>query len=211
MASQDASRCRVEDEGNPFSTRYVRPGKLAFRFAENDSAAAVVRRLRAGEWNGAILGPHGSGKTTLLAALRPELEAQGRVVVMLTVRQEARLPMRFSRLLRLKRGTLLIVDGYEQLGIFARALLRWARRLRGFGLLITAHESQPGVEAVYVTKPCLSVAKELVGDLMADRLDLEVDHDTIREAFDATGGDVREMLFCLYDDYERGRRASDRQ
>src|SRR5438045_9395885 len=69
------SRVGVLPRVNPFSSRFVEPGAIPFRFPSPGGLADVVRRLdEAGGW-GQVVGPHGSGKSTLLAALLPALTA----------------------------------------------------------------------------------------------------------------------------------------
>ncbi|TWU48491.1 hypothetical protein Poly51_43890 [Rubripirellula tenax] len=69
---------------NPFCTRFVRPGALAYRFdcgskdgvksdvradnTDEDAFDSIVRYLKSSRV-GLIVGPHGSGKSTLLASL----------------------------------------------------------------------------------------------------------------------------------------------
>ncbi len=64
-----SQQTRAAAQSNPFSTRFVRPGALAYRFPPGESAATLVERLAASGWRGQIVGPHGSGKSTLVAAL----------------------------------------------------------------------------------------------------------------------------------------------
>ena len=67
------TRVGVLPRVNPFSTRFVEPGAIAYRFPNADGLAALVRRLdETGGW-GQLVGPHGSGKSTLLASLLPAL------------------------------------------------------------------------------------------------------------------------------------------
>ncbi|HEX4148756.1 MAG TPA: hypothetical protein VHY20_07205, partial [Pirellulales bacterium] len=125
---------------NPFATRYVRPGAIAYRWPPGESAAALVDRLAACGWWGEIAGPHGSGKSTLLAALVQPLQTAGRRVLMFTLEEGMRrLPAGRKRLAAASRETLVIVDGYEQLSAWARWALKFACRRRRCGLLVSTH------------------------------------------------------------------------
>jgi energy-coupling factor transporter ATP-binding protein EcfA2 len=189
---------------NPFATRYVRPGALEYVFSEGDSAAAVVDRLAAAGWRGAIVGRHGSGKSTLLAALRPELSARGRKLAWCELHDgQRRLPVTLEPR-ELGPAGLVVVDGYEQLGGVARARLRWRCRRRGWGLLVTAHRPV-GLPTLLETAPSPALAQALVRRLTAGRPQ-QIDEEEVAAAFAAHAGDVRETLFALYDLYEARQR-----
>ncbi|HVX09644.1 MAG TPA: hypothetical protein VHC22_00445 [Pirellulales bacterium] len=190
--------------GNPFSTRRTRPGAMRFRFDHGEDETTVVERLRALDWWAQIVGPHGSGKSTLVAALRPALAAAGRDVRLVGLHQgDRRLPISVEEWRRFTPATQLIVDGYEQLGPFAR--WRVARRCRrqGCGLLVTTH-TDLGFTTLFTTDPCLDLAVALVRQLLPPGDDTIGDTD-IEAAWRANGGNLREMLFALYDLFEQRR------
>ena len=189
---------------NPFSTRHTRPGAIAFRFDDGESIEALVDRLREQDWWGQIVGPHGSGKSTLLAALLPALEAAGRQVELVTLHQgERRLPFDRTSWSRFSSSTQLVVDGYEQLGWFARWSLARSCRRQGCGLLVTAH-CDVGLPALFTTQPSLELAREIVRGLVGTDEALFTDAD-IESAWTARHGNLREMLFDLYDLFEARR------
>ncbi|MBL8827336.1 MAG: hypothetical protein JNM18_10140, partial [Planctomycetaceae bacterium] len=100
---------------NPFATRWVRPGAIAFQFPSGDSPEQLLARLAEHRGWGEIRGPHGSGKSTLLATLVPILEQAGRVVIALELHDgQRRLPRPLGEL-PIDARTTVIVDGYEQL------------------------------------------------------------------------------------------------
>src|SRR5262245_62831976 len=105
---------------NPFSTRFVRPGAIPYQFVDGADVAALATRLEGQGWWGQIVGPHGSGKSTLLATLLPELRRRRRVVVV-ELHADRR---RFLELAWSREPTLLVVDGHEQLGWWARRRVR---------------------------------------------------------------------------------------
>lgn len=203
-------------EGNPFSTRFTRPGALPFHFDEGEDASHVVGQLRQHNWFGQIIGPHGSGKSTLLAALRPALEAEGRDVRLVQLRQSERPLNRIAAAVlgdrhasleqlaprRLTPVTQLIVDGYEQLGPVARWVIKARCRRRGCGLLVTSHRDA-GLPTIYSTRPSLALAVAIVRRLTAAAD--AIDDADVEAAWLAHGGNLREMLFHLYDSYERRR------
>jgi hypothetical protein len=195
-----------DDAGNPFSTRHTRPGAIRFQFDEGDSETAVVARLRACDWWGQIVGPHGSGKSTLLATLRPGLEAADRQVRLVTLRQgDHALPIMRRDWLAFSTGTQLVVDGYEQLGRFARRLAMWRCRRRGCGLLVTTHHDI-GLPTLFTTAPRLEVAITVVRQLLPPG-EWPIDSSDIAAAWQRYHGNMREVLFALYDLFEQRRGA----
>ena len=193
---------------NPFSTRFVRPGSFDYVFEEGEDAGRLVARLRAAAWQGEIVGPHGSGKSALLATLIPEIRRVGKIPLLVELHDgQRRLPANLSGLALngLALNSVLIVDGYEQLGFGARFRLaffrRWCfRRRRGIGLLVTAHRSV-GFCELYRTRPSVELAAKIVERLLAN-----VPREDIQRAFDRRDGNIRETLFDLYDLCEQRRR-----
>lgn len=187
---------------NPFATRYVRPGAIPYRWPAG-GLAAMLDRLKACNWRGEIVGPHGSGKSTLLAALVPVLEAAGRHVLLFTLGEGARrLPHGNEQLAAAGPGTLVIVDGYEQLSGWARWMLRTACRRRRSGLLVTTHRSS-GLPRVTETRVDPAVAVEIVRELIGGSGSVEPGE--VLPALEASHGNLREALFQLYDLYEARR------
>lgn len=193
-----------EQACNPFSTRFTRPGALPFYFDEGDDAGELVARLRQHNWFGQIIGPHGSGKSTLLATLRPVLEAAGREVRLVQLPAEPATKFSLPSRRQLSAATQLVIDGYEQLSPLTRWLIVRRCRWRGCGLLITAHRDS-GLPTLYTMQPGLELALSLARRLLpaADaigRADIEA-------AWQAHRGNLREVLFSLYDLFEQRRPA----
>jgi hypothetical protein len=104
-----------------------------------------------------------------------------------------------------KTGTvppaLLIVDGYEQLSRWSRMVLKRSCRRRSLGLLVTSHEPV-GLPELCRTAPTLALAQQIVGQLMRD-WESAWGLDELADCFSRHGGDLREMLFDLYDLYQQ--------
>jgi hypothetical protein len=98
-----------------------------------------------------------------------------------------------------------IVDGYEQLGKWARLRLKWFCRRRGVGLLVTAHESV-GLPTLYQTSTSVALAEAVAGRLLRGDWS-RVSRDDVSQRYAACQGNLRDMLFDLYDLYERRRGA----
>jgi len=188
---------------NPFSTRHVRPGAIRYRFPPGKSATVLIERLEANGWRGQIVGPHGSGKSALVATLVERLEQLGRQVVVIALRdRQRRLPAEFRRAVRpAAGGTILIVDGYEQLAVWNRFRLRRFCRRHGLGLVVTAHRSV-GFPDLCRTATSLKLARQIVEQLLEARC-CPFGAEEIRDRFARHQGNLREVLFDLYDLYER--------
>ena len=189
---------------NPFSTRYVRPGAIPFLFPPGLSAPVLADRLATSGWRGQIVGPHGSGKSALLAALAPAIQAAGRAVCRVDLHDRQRhLPPGFPPQDEPPWPAVVIVDGYEQLSRYSRFRLRQLCTRLGLGLLVTTHRPVRLPE-LFRTRPDLDLAQRIVDHLLGQDRSL-VTPDDVADRFSARRGDLREMLFDLYDVYERRR------
>jgi hypothetical protein len=188
---------------NPFSTRFTRPGAIPYQFTGEANAAELVERFLDQGSRGQIVGPHGSGKSTLLAALTTAFNQRGLATSVFTLHDgQRRLPAEFFTLAGDNRRVV-VVDGYEQLGGWHRWRLARRCRRRGWGLLISCHESL-GFPTLCRTRVELNLAQRLVRDLLPPD-DRRIGDEEIRAAFQAHAGDMRETFFALYDVYEAGR------
>lgn len=185
---------------NPFATRYTRPGAIGYLFPEGESVESILARLREHGWQGEIVGPHGAGKSTLLATLVPYLAAAGREVVHITLHQgETTLPKSLDDWRTWTPSTQVIVDGYEQLTWWSRSKLAWRIRDRGAGLLVTSH-APTGLPTLLQVAPRLEAAEQVVRQLVPDAT--QITHEDIERTFRACDGNIREMLFQLYDIFQ---------
>jgi hypothetical protein len=190
---------------NPFCTARVRPGAIPFAFPTGQTAAALVARLGAQGWRGQIIGPHGSGKSTLVASLILELARHGRRPFLVELHDgQRRLPVDLRRVPGLDSTAVVIVDGYEQLAFLPRLRLRWFCRRQGLGLLVTSHTSV-GLPELYATSTTAGQACELAAHLLGPEAAL-IRPEEVAERFARHEGDLREVLFDLYDLYEQRRR-----
>ncbi len=188
---------------NPFSSRYVEPGAIRFRFANSGGIPALVEQLRRTDGWGEIVGPHGSGKSTLLAALLPALAAWSPRLVRLNTTHRV-LPADVWK--SPPPGSLQVIDGYEQLGFFTRQLLQRHCRRKGCGLLVTAHRPL-GLPTLYRTEVELELAHNLIATLLPPGCEWVLQSFPLRERLRQHQGNLREVLFELYDRWELGRQA----
>ncbi len=189
---------------NPFATRFIKPGAVPFLFPPGVSAEQLVDKLRGLQWRAEIVAPHGSGKSSLLCALEPHFKTAGRHVIRVTLHNgETKLPADLATWQSWSAATLIIVDGYEQLSWWSRRRLAWRCGLRGAGCVVTSHASI-GFPALLHLENNADLAERVVRRLgvTADMLRREV----IEQTYCECGGNIREMLFRLYDLYERRNR-----
>lgn len=190
---------------NPFSTARTRPGAIDFQFIEGESAATLLERLRSHGWRGQIVGPHGSGKSTLLASLQAAWSGYGRKPLEMVLHDGQRqLASSFWRCGDIDASTQVIVDGYEQLSYLQRLRLKRFCRRKHCGLLITTHRSA-GLPTVYRTSVDPQIVAAIVARLTAES-DWRIAPQTINCLLGESHGNVRELLFHLYDVYESQRK-----
>ena len=193
-------------DANPFSSCYVRPGAIPFRFSGEATAARVIDRLRQSNWWGQIVGPHGAGKSTCLATLIPDLEREGKQIDLYRLADRQRqLPPRPDAP-TWNASVLVVVDGYEQLSCWNRWQLRRKCRRYNAGLLVTTHVDL-GLPTIYTACIEPSTARELVNELLR-RGSHPLPPTAIDDAMSRNHSNLREVLFELYDRYERERRGS---
>ncbi len=189
---------------NPFSTRHTRPGAIPFFFSPGQNAEQLVELLRSEDWRGEIVGPHGSGKSSLLCALLPALQNAGRSTLLIELHDgQRRLPVDLRRVDGMTENTVVIVDGYEQLSFWSRLQLKGFCRRRRLGLVVTSHRPA-GLPLLLRTSASLTLAEEIVQFLLRGQQRL-VDASDLAQRFDRHRGDLRELLFDLYDLYEQQR------
>jgi hypothetical protein len=196
------------ESGNPFSSRYTRPGAIAFRFSPGPKIKQLIERLRDTRCWGQIVGPHGSGKSTLRCLLAEQAADYGIQVVCFSLHDRQQwMPRGWKKTVwnafEAGRSTMVIVDGFEQLGRFAQWHLKHICRTRSWGLLVTAHEDV-GLPSLYRTLTSIDLADELVESLLpAD--ETRITRLEIHQAFRRHEGNLRQVFSDLYDQYERLR------
>jgi hypothetical protein len=202
---------------NPFCTRCIRPGAVAYCFPAGVSIEDLVDRLCINHWHGQIVGPHGSGKSTLLARILTAVEQAGRQPVFFELHDgQRRMPSDWRRKTELSAVTapvIVVVDGYEQLSVWSRFLLKRYCSRRHFGLLVTSHVPVD-LPDIFRTSTSLEMAQQVVRQLIQKK-QMKISMEIIAELFARHGGNIRELLFDLYDLYEQqlnmvdGRRRKD--
>jgi len=187
---------------NPFITRNVQPGSIAFLFPIGENETSLLDRLENQKWWGQIVGPHGTGKSTLLATLIPAIERRGRHPLLIELRnRQRRIPVNLKHEKAIDSLTVLIVDGYEQLGLLSRFFLRRFCRQHGIGLVVTSHK-KVGLPTLLHTEGRLKTTQQIVSQLLENNEDSIIKPDEVARSFEAHNGNVREVLFEMYDIFE---------
>ncbi|GAB6167293.1 hypothetical protein JCM19992_32930 [Thermostilla marina] len=186
---------------NPFVARLVRPGAIEYLPPPDVDLDCLIERFFALRCRGSIVGPHGTGKSAFTGEFARRLTERHKSVVFIELHQAAnRLPRRtFAKAVP---GAVMVVDGFEQLSAVLRRSLRVWTRMRRCGLFVTGHRPL-GLPVLYRTRPDREQARRIVAHLQqsheAPNLIEPADVDA---AFDRHGGNLREIMFDLYDLYE---------
>jgi GTPase SAR1 family protein len=185
---------------NPF--RADRVEALPFHFVD-ESWDALLARLEARRWRGALVGPKGSGKTTLLESLRRHFEQRGMVVTALRLSapdgprpETPPNPLPWRRLACLGPCDAVLLDGAEQLAWPAWWRLRATTRRAG-ALVVTAHRGGR-LPAVAITRTTPALLEALVRALIAPA---HLPAPVIQSLFERHQGNLRDALAALYDDW----------
>lgn len=192
----------VSATSNPFSTRWVRPGAIPYFFPPKVDARQVVLQLERQRWWGQIIGRHGSGKSTLLRSLIPAIEHMGRRVELFTLNnQQRRFPFTQSNRSQWDAKSLIVVDGFEQLNWWNRTKLKARCWQSQAGLLVTAHQCVR-LPTLLTTDVSLQMAMSIVSRL-SNESEVSISDDDVAVSYHRCAGNMRDVLFELYDLYER--------
>jgi hypothetical protein len=181
---------------NPFAVSRVR--RIRYRMSEGEWET-FMNRLRKRRFRGALVGPEGAGKTTLLEDLGPRLAREGWTTHWLQVEEgKCALPAgRRSLFPALGPSDCLLLDSAERLRPWSWAVFRYRTRRVG-GLIVTTH--RPGrLPTLLECRPrrhlLLDIVEELTGESGGEI------HNLALQLFERHQGNVRDVLWALYDVY----------
>lgn len=175
-----------------------------------------MRRIdRSWGW-GQIVGPHGSGKSTLVCWLGRRLQECGTSVQTVSLGPTASDHVRALRALdEWEPGTQVFADGYDGLPWWRRRWLRHRCRRAGAGLIVTTHRTM-GLPTLTETRVTTALAHRIVSQVLFGKSETAGDQpstircedfvfsrDEMNHLLHQHGGNMREMLFSLYDRYEQ--------
>jgi GTPase SAR1 family protein len=153
---------------------------------------------------GAVVGPHGVGKSALITALAEWMEQHQISCLRVELHDGQRtLDQEIWNSLEDRSEIVLMVDGFEQLSTWTRYQLRRLCRKRRLGLIGTAH-SDVELPLLYAPEPNEDLAWKIV-QLLLQRGEPLITREDVHESFARHQGNLREMLFDLYDLYELRR------
>ena len=217
---------------NPFSTRKTTPGQVPFFggncdfdfLAENQIADKIVvseskfdhlyNDFVQFDYRAQIIGEHGTGKTTFLAHFIAHLNKNGHPVGQIALHDgQRKLPREFwkqqkSMAAHFKRGApkktpVAIIDGYEQLSLLQKSWLRWFAFNNKLGLLVTTHTKKRHFPVLFQTETNFDILLLIVEHLFREQHDLTPpDRILCLSLFERHRGNLRSVLFELYDHYE---------
>ncbi len=204
---------------NPFSTQDISPAVMPL-VGDPDEIRKVTKTWQHAGWIGQIVGPHGAGKTSLTYALQAEVTDRFCNTRRLTIRKQAP-RRRFPSPSRIEigggqwqssvsRGSLLMIDGLENLNPINRCLMIRYCRSHQIGLLLTTHRRLAALPVIATVQPEIATLIGIVDYLMRDQSPearAAIDRQTIQQAFVENQGDLRESLMSLYDVFERWARS----
>lgn len=183
---------------NPFCAARFAPGVLPW-FGEE--LGELVRRVLLPRSRLQIVGPRGSGKSSLLIQIERRARRAGRSVV--RVRGSHAIDWG-------ARGRLWLVDEYEALGWWRRVRLRVICARQRASLVVTAHRDV-GMTTLCVRAVSPEIARRVVEHLAAGQDDLAMPGPIeLAAALGRHAGNLREVLFELYDQVERNAAKSRR-
>jgi hypothetical protein len=110
-----------------------------------------------------------------------------------------RLPRGWARQAKQAQADLVVIDGYEQLGLWGRFVVRFSCGRNGWGLLVTTHRDA-GLPTLCATLADLTTVQTIVRQLAGE--DERIAREVVADCFAACNGNVRETLFALYDRWE---------
>lgn len=216
---------------NPFSTRKTAPDRIPFFFGKNSDcsaknhfpAEAAVENFRFDALYNAflsyachaqIIGGHGTGKSTFLAGFVSLLRKNGHEINRITLHDnQRRLPGEFrERQLkiienfktgRMTKAPIAVIDGYEQLSWFQKSGLRRFVEKNRCGLLVTVHDRMRHFPVLFQTKPEFEILQQIIEFLFREQIEIDPpDPALCRALFERHRGNIRNVLFDLYDLYE---------
>lgn len=187
---------------NPFSGGRFAPGELPWLADDPCEIERLADRALASGARHQVLGVHGSGKSTLLAHLARSGERRGADVV--RFRGSHGVPVgALAALAGARTPRVVFVDEVGELGLAGFVLVRAIAAALGASLVASTHRDL-GLPTLLHARVSRTTAARVIAHLAPDAaVPCDVDRRLLRH-----GGNLREVLFELYDDAERAHAAA---
>lgn len=159
-----------------------------------------------------ITGPHGGGKSTLMLELASILQWSNHGVFYYSLHDRQRsFPRKFHEELNSwlnsgshKEKQIIFLDGFEQLSWWHRAAFRYFCQSRRLGVLLSSHSPVLGIPILYRTSTSRQTLA-LILDYLLEESEFPIDENRIDALFHRHRGNIRNVLFDLYDEFEQRR------
>ncbi|MCY2985030.1 MAG: hypothetical protein NTY15_15505 [Planctomycetota bacterium] len=207
---------RLPMHANPFSTRFIQPGAIDYQRFDGGTVNELAQKfLELPTKRGSIIGPHGSGKSTLLANLVSEFQSLRPNTQIHSLRFSTDRSPRKALLESISSWTedsIVILDGYEQLGFWSRLQVNRRARRQSIALLATAHQVIRGFQTLWETSVTETSSRWVVQRLLQETVHPEMATDLLASETWALSRsrhqqNLRESLFDMYDWYQGRKQA----
>jgi ABC-type branched-subunit amino acid transport system ATPase component len=201
---------------NPFSTRFIQPGAIEYQRFDGGTVKELAQQfLELPSKRGSIIGPHGSGKSTLLANLICEFQSLRTNTQIHALRFSTERSPRTAlceSMSEWKTESIVVLDGYEQLGFWSRMQINRRASRQGITLLATAHQVIHGFQTLWETSVTETSSHWVVHRLLQQSVRPETATDLLAsEAWEISRSrhqqNLRESLFDMYDWYQSRNQA----
>lgn len=185
---------------NPFSSQFVQPAAMGYRFADrSEDVSALCDLWLAPEAASAslIIGPHGTGKSTLLENLCDHITSRG-----ISMQRFSLASGQVPRIY-IPPVSAVVVDGFEQLSRLSIMILRRGCQRKNVRLLGTSHRPIRSFTCLHTTGARLDLALQMTHDLLKPCPALRpAANKEVQRLWPSLSGNLRELWFSMYDWYQ---------
>lgn len=185
----------------------------------------LVDLFEENDFKSQLVGSHGTGKSTLMALLANMLRNRGYQIFCCLLRDQQRsIPSDlFNDIRQFVQGEnqeerssfstsstserekkIIFLDGFEQLSYFNAIAFQRFCRSNDLGLLVSTHSTVRGFPVLFRTISNQALVQRVIKFLL-DETTWGMNEEQITALFVEYHGNVRDILFALYDEYEHQR------